>query len=211
MKPVSRARLIGCTLLLLVATTGCGSETTTPATTEPSATDSSNTEPAGTAPTADQTVDVAFDSPGSSPRPIREVTVAVNGPTTRLSMNVTEISYRGLVCGFSFRAEPPTGPVTIRMTGTSPATTFDSGPLTVAWTGLDSGLVKADSGGDNGWNFSSEAHVNRTGPGWVISLGGVTAEAPDVVPTNASCVLELQTPLTPANGPIGYWAGFATV
>ena len=97
------------------------------------------------------------------------------------------------------------------MRGASPATSFDSGTLSISWTGLDSDLVKADSGSNNGWSFSSEAHVNRNGPGWVISLGGVTAEAANVVPRNATCELTVAEPLVAANGPVGYWAGFATV
>ncbi len=165
----------------------------------------------GSALTADHRIDVRFDTPGAKPRALNETTVSVAKPVSTLSMNVTNITYRGLVCGFSFRGQAPKGPVTIRMQGTSAATSFDSGPLAISWTGLDSDLVKADSGANNGWSFSSEAHVNRNGPGWVISLGGVTAEAPNVVPKTATCELVLTEPLSTANGPIGYWAGFAAV
>ena len=97
------------------------------------------------------------------------------------------------------------------MIGKSPATSFDSGALAVAWTALDSQKVQAGNSSNNSWNFSAEAHVNRTGPGWVISLGGVTAEGSNVIPTSAMCELVLTTPLKDFNGPIGYWAGFATV
>ena len=156
-------------------------------------------------------MDVRFDAPGAKPRPIAETTVTVDRPVTRLTMNVTNMSYRGLVCGFSFRSAPPQSPVTIRMRGVTPVGPFDSGPLAVAWTALDSDFVRSDSSSNNGWNFSSEAHVNRGGPGWVVSLGGVTAEAPNVVPKTATCDLESATPLTVANSPISYWAGFAAV
>ena len=161
--------------------------------------------------TAENPVSVRFDSPGAKPRPINETTINVTKPVAKLSMNVTGVTYRGLVCGFSFRGLAPNGPVTIRMRGTSPVTTFDSGALSVSWSGLDSDLVKSDSGANGGWSFSSEAHVNRNGPGWVISLGGVTPEAPNAIPKTATCELVSGEPITSANGPIGYWAGFATV
>ena len=68
---------------------------------------------------------------------------------------------------------------------------------------------------DNGWSFSADAYPNRTGPGWAVSIGAVTGEGDDVIPTAASCTLNAAgssgaAPFVPANGPVGYWAGFAT-
>lgn len=162
--------------------------------------------------TSSDLVDVPFDTPGKDPRPINEVTVDITKPVSLLRMNITKLTYRGVVCGFSFRGEAPKSPVTIVMSGGNKSRRFDSGKVPVSWIDVTStDTMTAGSSSSNGWNFSAEAHPNRTGPGWVVSLGGVTAAGPDAIPTDVTCELHAETPIDPKSGPVGYWAGFATV
>jgi hypothetical protein len=101
--------------------------------------------------------------------------------------------------------------VLIRMTGTkADGTGFDSGPISVAWTLTDPPEVSSGGADSNGWNFLSDANANRSGPGWVVSLGGVTPNVAGSIPKTAACSLEPGVgTFSAANGPIGYWAGFA--
>lgn len=156
-------------------------------------------------------VAVVFDTPGADPRPIREYEVPIAARTNRLAMAIDKITYRGVICGFTFRGTAPASPVQVRMTGTKQdGTTFDSGLVDVSWSALDAGTVESGTASDGGWNFSGAANPNRGGPGWVVSLGGVTGEEADAVPQSARCELVSSSPLLPENGPVGYWAGFAT-
>jgi hypothetical protein len=156
------------------------------------------------------TVDVAFDAPGELPRPIHETDLVLEKPSNKLSMNISAITYRGVVCGFSFKGTRPVSPVTIQMKGTkSNDEMFDSGPINVEWE-PNAVVANAGTGANNGWSFSANAAPNRSGPGWVISLGGVTPEAENAVPTSVGCELATGGAFDPANGPIGHWAGFAT-
>ena len=160
--------------------------------------------------TGDDLVEVPFDFP-DVPRAIIEVERPVVDGTKRLALKVSGLTYHGVVCGFSIAGTRPESPALIRMTGTkADGSGFDSGPLSVTWTSTEPPEVESGGADNNGWNFLSDAHPNRSGPGWVVSLGGVTAAGPDAIPKSAACSLELGTgTFSAANGPIGYWAGFA--
>jgi hypothetical protein len=158
---------------------------------------------------------VPFDVARNEARPLKETVKSLGAvPTDSLSMKITGIAYRGLICGFSFLGDAPTGPVTIQQRVQSPTGTFDSGPIAVSWTGTDDDTVEAGSSQDQTWNFSAEAHKNRSGPGWVVSIGGVTAsnggDDVAVTPTDGSCeIRSTKKVFTETVGPVGYWAGFA--
>ena len=160
---------------------------------------------------AKDVVTIAFDFPGATPRPLTERTVRIARPTAKLAMRITAIRYRGVVCGFSLRGVRPASPVSIRLFGVKQTgAAFDSGPVAVSWT--DDGTVEAGAATNGGWSFSAEAHPNRSGPGWVVSIGGVAGPTRDAIPKSAGC--ELTSPTTPFStnaGPVGYWAGYATV
>lgn len=155
-------------------------------------------------------VAVVFDTPGSNPRPLRETQVRIKAPINALRMRVTDLTYRGVVCGFTFNGGRPTAPVTIRVAGTTASGGFSSGPVELRWT--DDGTSSADAPtSDNGWSFSADAYPSRTSSGWVVSIGAVTAEGDDVIPSEVTCELGSSTAFTAVKGPVGYWAGFATV
>lgn len=160
--------------------------------------------------TGDDLVPVVFDFP-ATPRPIKEVDRPIAADTKRLALKVSGLSYHGVVCGFSIKGTRPESPAIIRMTGTkADGTGFDSGPISVAWTLTEPPEVSSGGSDNNGWNFLSDANPNRSGPGWVVSLGGVTPNVAGAVPESAACSLELGVGFfAPVNGPIGYWAGFA--
>ncbi len=159
---------------------------------------------------AAQEIAVVFDTPGSDPRPLRETDVAISVPTSSLRMRVTDLTYRGVVCGFTFTGTRPSGPVSIRVDGTTPSGGFTSGPVELRWA--DDGTTSADApSSDNSWSFSADAYASRTSQGWAVSIGAVTAEGDNVVPSEVTCELRAVEPFTEENGPVGYWAGFATV
>ena len=160
--------------------------------------------------TGDDLVEVKFDFP-DTPRALNEVERPIADGTKRLALKVSRLTYHGVVCGFSIKGARPESPALIRMTGTkADGTGFDSGAVSVAWTSTEPPQVSSGGADNNEWNFLSDANVNRSGPGWVVSLGGVTPDGPDSIPTSAACSLELGTgTFSSANGPIGYWAGFA--
>ena len=182
---------------------------TAAATTE--VTDAATTEVAGAATEADasEEISVVFDTPGDNPRPLKETAVAIGAPTSVLRMRVTDLTYRGVVCGFTFAGMRPTSPVTIRVEGTTAAGRFSSGPVELRWK--DDGTTSADSpSSDGGWSFSADSYPSRNGPGWAVSIGAVTAEGENVNPTEVTCELRSGVEFVPQNGPVGYWAGFAT-
>ena len=152
---------------------------------------------------------MVFDTPGADPRPLKETAVAIDAPTPVLRMRVTDLTYRGVVCGFIFTGTRPASPVTIRVAGTTAAGGFTSGPVGLRWA--DDGSTSADSpSSDNGWSFSADSYPSRNGPGWAVSIGAVTAEGENVNPTGATCELRSGVEFVAENGPVGYWAGFAT-
>jgi hypothetical protein len=155
-------------------------------------------------------VAVTFDFPDTA-RPIKEVDQPVVDGTKRLALKVSGLTYHGVVCGFSIKGTRPESPVLIRMTGTkADGSAFDSGPISVAWTSTEPPEVSSGGADNNGWNFLSDANPNRSGPGWVVSLGGVTPDGAGSIPKTAACSLEPGVgTFSAVNGPIGYWAGFA--
>jgi hypothetical protein len=159
-------------------------------------------------------VNVTFDAARNDARPLKETSVPVNEDTDVLAMKITGFSYRGVICGFSLTGEAPPSPLTIRQFVRTPAGTFDSGPIDVSWTSVADENVTAGTGQSGTWNFNAEAHVNRSGPGWVVSIGGVTpsigADEHEAIPTDGGCELRsAKKVFTPKVGPVGYWAGFA--
>jgi hypothetical protein len=198
------------TTAVAVETTGAALESTAESTAE-SVVPTPSAPPISHRPDA---VVVPFDAARNEARPLKETVKPIASPTDVLSMKITGIAYRGLICGFSFQGDAPAAPVTIQQRVQSPAGTYDSGPIAVSWTGLDDATVEAGSSQDQSWNFSAEAHRNRSGPGWVVSIGGVTAsiggdDAP-ITPTDASCEIRSAEKVFVARvGPVGYWAGFA--
>jgi hypothetical protein len=154
---------------------------------------------------------VVFDTPGSTPRPLKEVTAPITGSPTSLEMDISQVTYPGAVCGFSFRGQRPASPVTIRMWGTVAGTAFDSGELTVAWEPAGRASTEAGSSSDrrSGWSFLSDAVPNRNGPGWVVQVAGVPQAKS--LPSTMRCRITGTRAFRSANGPVGHWAGFATV
>ena len=162
-----------------------------------------------TAADASEEISVVFDTPGDNPRPLKETAVAIGAPTSVLRMRVTDLTYRGVVCGFTFAGTRPTSPVTIRIEGTTATAGFSSGPVELRWKA--DGTTSADSpSSDRGWSFSADSYPSRNGPGWAVSIGAVTAEGENVNPTEVTCELRSGVEFVPQNGPVGYWAGFAT-
>ncbi len=158
---------------------------------------------------ASQEISVVFDTPGADPRPLKETVVAIAAATPVLRMRVTDLTYRGVVCGFTFSGTRPASPVTISVEGTTATGSFRSGPVGLRWN--DDGTTSADSpSSDNGWSFSADSYPSRNAPGWAVSIGAVTAEGENVNPTGVTCELRSGVEFVPENGPVGYWAGFAT-
>jgi hypothetical protein len=161
-----------------------------------------------------EAVSVAFDAARNDARPLKETVLPVTDATDVLAMKITGFSYRGVICGFSLTGEAPPSPLTIRQFVRTPSGTFDSGPIDVTWTSLTDDAVSAGTAQNGSWNFNAEAHVNRSGPGWVVSIGGVTPSiaADDIAatPTDGGCELRSANKVfTAKTGPVGYWAGFA--
>ena len=130
-------------------------------------------------------------------------------PTRVLRMRVTDLTYRGVVCGFTLTGKRPASPLTISVAGRVASGSFTSGSTEVTWTA--NGVVTAQAPPpDHGWSFSADAYPSRNGPGWVVSIGAVTAEGDNVIPSAVTCELRSATGVAPTNGPVGYWAGFAT-
>jgi hypothetical protein len=203
-------------LALLVA--GAGSScaaTKSTAKKAPSATTKKGTTKGTGKPLATGPVTISFDSPGTTPRALKETTVEVPSVVKVLEMQIENVSYPGATCGFSFRGTRPASPVTVRIWGATgegnQAVAFDSGELAITWEPEGTGAKDADSGSDkaSGWNFLADAVPNRNGPGWVVQAAGVPQKKQK--PTTLRCSLTSAAGIGPANGPIGYWAGFATI
>jgi hypothetical protein len=227
-RPIARVVAFSVALVVFGANAGCAATKSTaapskkPSSSKPSKSKSSSKSSStststvkGSAIDASRPVTVDFDTPGSTPRPLKEVTVTVSSPVTTLDMEITKVSYAGATCGFSFRGTRPPSPVKVRIWGATgsgaDAVAFDSGPLAVAWEPAGTRATSADSGSDKaaGWNFLADAVPNRNGPGWVVQAAGVPQKKDK--PTTLRCSLTSEAPITSANGPIGYWAGFATI
>ncbi len=207
-----RFRLRGRCAVFVVAVggfAGCSGSSSARPTVAETVARASTTLVASTTVGSDAAVAVQFDSPGVDPRPLREVSVPIGAPTNVLRMRVTDLTYRGVVCGFTLAGERPDSPVTIAVAGTIASGSFTSGLVHVAWTADGTVTAEAPSS-DHGWSFSADAYPSRNGPGWAISLGAVTAEGDNVIPSVVTCELRSAAGFVPSNGPVGYWAGFAT-
>ena len=206
------ARVVG-TVVVAVIVSACSSSSSAP-TTRPEVVRDSTVETTvetaeATAADASEEISVVFDTPGDNPRPLKETAVAIGAPTSVLRMRVTDLTYRGVVCGFTFAGTRPTSPVTIRIEGTTATAGFSSGPVELRWKA--DGTTSADSpSSDRRWSFSADSYPSRNGPGWAVSIGAVTAEGENVNPTEVTCELRSGVEFVPQNGPVGYWAGFAT-
>jgi hypothetical protein len=201
--PVRKLVRVGAVVAAVCVIASCRSDVDP--TTPPAETTVVSTKPR----TASEAVAVVFDSPGADPRPLRETSVAITAPVKSLRMTISDLTYRGVVCGFTLGGTRPASPLTISISGTIPTGTFESGPVQVTWT--DDGAVStANPASSNGWSFSADAYPSRNGPGWAVSIGAVTGEGENVIPSAVTCALDSSAGFVPENGPVGYWAGFAT-
>jgi hypothetical protein len=137
--------------------------------------------------------------------------VPISGSPRTLETEVRSVTYPGAVCGFTFRGTRPASPVTIRLWGTAGGTSFDSGQLRLAWDPGATAVKESGSSSDTaaGWVFLSDAIPNRNGPGWVVQVAGVPRAA--TLPQTMRCSVTSPSGFSAANGPVGHWAGFATV
>jgi hypothetical protein len=102
---------------------------------------------------------------------IKETLLPLEEPTKSISMLISEISYGGVVCGFSFTgAKRPDSPVKVRFELLDSDGTVVESALDIEWSGDQE---KAASNVINGWNFLSDAQTNRNGPGWVVQVGAL--------------------------------------
>ncbi len=151
-----------------------------------------------------------FVAKGPAPL-LKETLVDLKAPTKSVTMLVDKITYAGVVCGFSFTgADRPVPPLKFNIK-IEPA----SGPLVdatvdVDWTG---DTEKAGSAAIEGWNFLSDAQLNRNGPGWVVQVGAIPVGGGQgkVSPKRALCTVTSSVDMPISVGPVAYWAGFATV
>jgi hypothetical protein len=150
----------------------------------------------------------------SSPVPQPETPVKLDGPTKQLTMDISNISYTGVVCGFTFVGTQPAPPLNITMTVEQADGTLVAGKVPISW-GPGEGGETADSSGfanDGGWMFLGDAQANRRGPGWVVQVGAISTDGDrsGPPPKNARCVLDSDAEIPAASGPVNMWAGFAT-
>jgi hypothetical protein len=142
---------------------------------------------------------------------IEETMVQLTKPKQQLSMHITDITYGGVVCGFSFTgSKRPDSPQQIRITLEDIDGSVVQATLDLVWND-DQDVTDSDA--VDGWNFLSDAQANRNGPGWVVQVGALpTGGGVDrTPPKQAVCELMSKTDITPESGPIAYWAGFAAV
>jgi hypothetical protein len=142
---------------------------------------------------------------------IKETLVELSAPTKAISMHITNITYGGVVCGFSFTgAKRPDSPQQVTVTLEDNDGRVVSAKVALRWTGDQD---QADSNNVDGWNFLTDAQVNRNGPGWVVQVGALPEGGglDRTPPKQAVCELTSETDITPESGPIAYWAGFAAV
>ena len=151
-----------------------------------------------------------FVAKGTAPL-LKETLVPMESPSKSVSMLVKNITYAGVVCGFSFTgADRPIPPVKFRMQIEAADGSVIDSTVDVDWTG-DS--EKASSASTAGWNFLSDAQVNRNGPGWVVQVGAIPVGGGQGKPSpkRALCSLTSSVEMPTSVGPVAYWAGFATV
>ena len=151
-----------------------------------------------------------FVAKGTAPL-LKETLVPLKTPTRSVDMLVDKITYAGVVCGFSFTgADRPVPPVTFRMQLEAADGSVVDATVDVDWTGDQE---KAGSASIGGWNFLSDAQVNRNGPGWVVQVGAIPVGGGKgkPAPKRALCTLSSTVEMPVSVGPVAYWAGFATV
>jgi hypothetical protein len=149
-----------------------------------------------------------FVASGEAPL-LKETLVPLSTPTKSVSMIVNNITYAGVVCGFSFTGpDRPKPPLAFRMQIEQADGTVTDATVDVSW---DGDVEKAASATAAGWNFLSDAQVNRNGPGWVVQVGAVaTAGGKNIdSPKRALCTATSETDMPLSVGPVAYWAGFA--
>jgi hypothetical protein len=150
-----------------------------------------------------------FVAKGEAPL-LKETLLPLKAPTKTVSMIVNNITYAGVVCGFSFTgAERPKPPIAFRMQVEQADGSVIDATVDVSW---DGDVEKAGSAALNGWNFLSDAQINRNGPGWVVQLGAIPEGGGQDVPspTRALCTATSAEDMPVSVGPVAYWAGFAT-
>jgi hypothetical protein len=150
-----------------------------------------------------------FVATGDAPL-LKETLVPLSGPTKTVAMTVNNITYAGVVCGFSFTGvDRPKPPIAFRMQIEQADGAVIDATVDVDWTG---DVEKAGSTNVAGWNFLSDAQVNRNGPGWVVQVGAIPeGGGKDVAtPTRALCTATAVSEMPVSAGPVAYWAGFAT-
>jgi hypothetical protein len=151
-----------------------------------------------------------FMAKGTNPL-LEETAVPLKDATDTVSMHVTNISYAGVVCGFSFTGtERPTPPVQFTMEIEQADGVIVSAVVPVDWEGdLEKGSGSASA---DGWNFLSGTGPNRNGPGWMVQVGGIPSGGGKSAkaPKQAACSLKSPKLMSPSVGPVSYWAGFAT-
>lgn len=150
----------------------------------------------------------------SSPVPQPETPVKLDGPTKRLTMDISNITYTGVVCGFTFVGAQPAPPLNITMTVEQANGTLVAGTVPIGWEVGEGGETTDSSGSanDGGWMFLGDAQANRRGPGWVVQVGAISTDGnrDGPPPKNARCVLESDVEIPAASAPVNMWAGFAT-
>ena len=151
-----------------------------------------------------------FVAKGTAPL-LKETLVPLKSASKSVSMLVKNITYAGVVCGFSFTgADRPIPPVKFRMQIEAADGSVIDSTVDVDWTG---DAEKAGSASTAGWNFLSDAQVNRNGPGWVVQVGAIPVGGGKGKPSpkRALCSLTSSVEMPTTVGPVAYWAGFATV
>jgi hypothetical protein len=147
----------------------------------------------------------------TNPPLLKETLVPMKSASKSVAMIVNNITYAGVVCGFSFTgADRPVSPIKFHFQIERDDNTVVDTTIDVAWDGDQD---QPASGNADGWNFLADAQVNRNGPGWVVQVGAVPEGGGKgkPIPKRALCTLSSGTEMPVTVGPVAYWAGFATV
>ncbi len=187
-----------------------GGTTVSAGVTKLAGTDAGTTEGAsgGALPPIAGAVAVDYDLSPEGPRPAKEVPVPITTPTKQLVMDISKITYGGVVCGFNFTGEQPASPMSITMTVVTAEGVLKTAKIPFTWTG-DTAEVTPSA--VDGWQFDADARRNRAGI-WVLQVASIPNGGGKSVksPKQARCVLDTPVALTTEAGPVNMWAGFAT-
>ncbi len=226
LRPVRGARpasIVAFALAVSLAGAACTSSATPETTNSDTTSDTTNGASVGTdaettaGVTAGQPISIPADAvaidyfvaKGEAPL-LKETLVPLTKPTKTVTMVVNNITYAGVVCGFSFTgADRPVPPISFRMQIEQADGAVVDGTVSIDWTG---DVEKAGSTEASGWNFLSDAQVNRNGPGWVVQVGGIPSGGGNDKPSpkRALCTATSSVEMPTSVGPVAYWAGFAT-